>query len=103
MGLLAWRTAGSGLTIEDEGVVLHRLLTSSRYEWDIITAFEVGGGVNAVQPTFTLHIRLIDGSDVRVQEVSASALLKRRTHVHRSVERLNEALLSHRIQGESDS
>jgi hypothetical protein len=96
MSAVVWRAPRVGVLIADDGVVVRRWHASQSYGWVDIDAFEVGPGNNAVQPTYTLHLHLKDGRDLAFQALSASALLKRRTHVHDAVELLNEELARHR-------
>lgn len=88
------RIRTSGVWAGDDGVLVRRFVGSQRFPWGHVKGFRVGSGSNIAQPTHTLYIELTDGRSVRVQEVSASAVINRgRSHVHDSA-----ALLEGEVQ-----
>ena len=93
MSWLTWRATRVGVAIDEDGVVIRRWFGSQRIRWREITCFAVGSGTNVLQPTYTAHVKLASGDDLSVQALSASALVKRETRVHRAVERLNAELV----------
>jgi hypothetical protein len=92
MSAIAWRATRLGVGIIPGGILIQTWSRSRRYAWDEIDTFEVGDGNNAVQPTYTLHVLLRDNQRLRVQALSASALVKQETHVHRAARELNAEL-----------
>lgn len=101
-GFLARNALRAGVWIEEDGVTIRHWVRSRHLRWQDIAGFSVGGGTNLLQPTHTLHVHLADGRDVRVQEMSASALIHRGTSfVHEAVEALEAERRQRAVPGSS--
>lgn len=87
------RIRTSGVWAGDEGVLVRHFVSSQHFPWSMVKGFKVGSGNNIAQSTHTLFLDLADGREVRVQEVSASAVVNRgRSPVHDAVDVLNAEL-----------
>jgi len=92
MSALAWRATRVGVAVVPGGIVVRNWWSSRVCSWGEVAAFTVGDGANAVQPTYTLRVELRDGRSLKVRGLSASAIVKRDTHVHEVARKLNAEL-----------
>lgn len=90
LGVMAWY---AGVDFTRDELVINRSIRVERIPWEEIEGFTVAQGGKGVQPTHTLHVELVGGGRVRIQELSASAIVHpERSFVHGFADQLNEEL-----------
>lgn len=89
-GFMTVRSRLVGVLVQDSDLVIRHWFRSRWIPWQQITKFRTAPGLSA-SPTHTLYVDLQDGTNIRVQELSANALIHRgRSPVHEAVDLLEK-------------
>lgn len=89
-GYLTIRSRSVGVRVQNSGLLIRHWFRSRQVPWQEIAEFRAAPGSSAL-PTHALHVYLRDGTNIRVQELSASALIHRdQSLVHEAADLLEK-------------